>query len=119
MPNPIVHIEVVGKDAKRLQDFYSAAFDWKIHPAPLNYGMVETGSTSGVGGGIGETNQGPGHVTFYIEVDDIAAYLAKVETLGGKTIMPHTEIPGEVIFALFADPEGHVIGLTQRMEHDH
>ena len=44
-----------------------------------------------------------------------AAYLAKVEKMGGKTIVPRTEVPGQVIFALFADPEGHVIGLSQGM----
>jgi len=115
MSNPIVHVEVVGKNAKQLQDFYGGVFGWKIRPAPQNYGMIETGSEHGIGGGIGETNQGPGHVTFYIEVDDVAAYLAKVEKMGGKTIVPRTEVPGQVIFALFADPEGHVVGLSQGM----
>ncbi len=113
MANPIVHVEVVGKDAKRLHAFYGGVFGWEIHPAPQNYGMVHTGSEHGIGGGIGETDQGPGHVTFYIEVDDIAAYLAKIEKMGGKTLMPRTEIPDQVTFALFADPEGHTIGLTE------
>ena len=115
MSNPIVHVEVVGKNAKQLQDFYRKVFGWEIHPAPQNYGMIHTGSEHGIGGGIGETNEGPGQVTFYVEVDDIAAYLAKVEKMGGKTIVPRTEVPGQVIFAMFADPEGHVVGLSQGM----
>ena len=34
--------------------------------------------------------------------------------VGGKTIMPVTELP-QVTIALFADPEGHVIGLAKGM----
>jgi hypothetical protein len=33
--------------------------------------------------------------------------------LGGKTIQPPTSVPGGVTFALFADPEGHVVGLVK------
>jgi hypothetical protein len=113
MANPIVHVEVVGKNAKKLQEFYGSVFSWEIHPAPQNYGMIHTGTERGIAGGIGETDQGPGHVTFYVEVDDINAALAKIEKRGGKTLMPRTEIPDQVIFAMFADPEGHVVGLTE------
>ena len=39
--------------------------------------------------------------------------LAKVERLGGKPIMPETEIPSmRVKLAYFADPKGHIIGLS-------
>ncbi len=34
MSNPIVHAEIVGKNAKKLQDFYGKVFGWEIHPAP-------------------------------------------------------------------------------------
>ena len=43
-----------------------------------------------------------------------AAYLAKAETLGATTIVPPTELPQfGLTFAMFADPEGHVIGLSK------
>ena len=54
---------------------------------------------------------GPSMVTFYVDVDDLQAYLDKIEGLGGKTIMPPTVLP-QVTLALFADPEGDVVGLT-------
>ena len=50
-------------------------------------------------------------MTFYVETDDPKATLAKVEQLGGKVIMPLTEIAPDTTVALFADPEGHVVGL--------
>src|ERR1700746_113791 len=69
----------------------------------------------GIGGGIGASQDGgPGQVTFYVEVDDPAAYLARAETLGGKTIVPPSEVPDfGLTFAFFADPEGHVVGLSK------
>ena len=45
-------------------------------------------------------------------MDNPQAYLDKVESKGGKTVMPVTEIPGMVILAQFADPEGNVVGLV-------
>ena len=73
------------------------------------------GRRKGIGGGIGASQDGgPGQVTFYVEVDDPAAYLAKAEKLGGQTIVPPSEIPDfGLTFAFFADPEGHVVGLSK------
>jgi len=57
---------------------------------------------------------GNGHVTFYVDTDDPQAMLDKAEQLGGTTIMPVTELP-QVTIAMFADPEGHVVGLAKGM----
>ena len=111
MPNPVVHFEVTGKDAKKLHGFYSGVFGWSIQADnPMNYGLVEA-QGNGIGGGVGQGDASS--VTFYIEVDDPQAYLAKVEAAGGKTIVPVTEIPGMVTFAQFADPEGNVVGIVK------
>ena len=113
MGNPVVHFEVVGQDANKLHDFYGQLFDWKINADnPMNYGIVEKGE-GGIGGGIAGGAEGAGHVTFYVEVDDPQAYLDRAESLGGRTVMSVTEIPGMVTFALLADPEGHVVGVVQ------
>jgi predicted enzyme related to lactoylglutathione lyase len=51
---------------------------------------------------------------FYVEVDDPAAYLQRVESLGGTVVVPPTELPDfGLTFAFFADPEGHVVGLSK------
>jgi predicted enzyme related to lactoylglutathione lyase len=36
-----------------------------------------------------------------------------VTSLGGKTIVPPTEIPNVVTFALFSDPDGNMVGLVK------
>ena len=54
---------------------------------------------------------GPGLVTFYVHAEDPEGTLRKVEQLGGKVIMPLTEVAPETNIALFADPEGHIVGI--------
>jgi predicted enzyme related to lactoylglutathione lyase len=115
MAAPVVHFEILGKDAKKLQNFYSDLFGWKINANnPMNYGLVEAAGEGSIGGGIGSAGEGaPGHITFYVQVDDLQSYLDKAESMGGKTIVPVTEIPNMVTFALFQDPEGNMIGLVK------
>ena len=113
MPNPVVHWEILTtNDAKRLQDFYADLFDWQIDANnPWNYGMVNTDSKGGINGGIGPNPEG-GLVTIYVQVADLQAALDKAETLGGRVVMPPTEIPNVVTMAMFSDPDGNVIGLV-------
>ena len=114
MANPVTWFEIVGSDGAALQRFYGDLFGWEIKADnPMNYGMIDAQGGKGIGGGIGAAQGGPGHVTVYVEVDDPQAYLDKAEQLGGRTIVGVTEIPEMVTFALFADPEGHVVGVVK------
>ena len=110
MAAKIVHVEVVGKDGDALQKFYREVFDWDLDTNnPGGYGMVRQGDLTG---GFGAAPEGqPGHVTFYVAADDAAEALRRVEARGGKILMPLTEVAPETTVALFADPEGHIVGL--------
>jgi uncharacterized protein len=116
MSNAVVWFEVVGTDGTKLRRFYGDLFGWQISEgdADMDYGMV-TAERQGIGGGIGRSQDGgPGHVTFYVEVDDPKAYLDKAQKLGATVIAPPMEVPGwDLTIALFADPDGHVIGLSK------
>jgi uncharacterized protein len=123
MGQPVVHFEVVGKDAEKLQSYYSELFGWNIDSNnPMNYGTVSRDDNVnsdgvGIGGGIGTGPEGyEGHVTFYVEVDDVEAALAQAESLGGKRVMgPMTMDEPPLTLGQFTDPEGHVIGLVSGM----
>ena len=121
MGQPVVHFEVVGKDGAKLRDYYSELFGWEIDAKnPMNYGIVQRdGNTSsegiGIGGGVGQGPDGyEGHVTFYVEVPDVEAALAKAESSGGTRVMGPMEImDGEIELGQFTDPQGNLIGLVR------
>jgi uncharacterized protein len=115
MGNPTMWFEVAGKDRQALKGFYSQLFEWQITDMEaMPYSAIDTGNGEGIPGGIGEAPNGDGgHVTFYVQVDDIEASLAKAESLGGTKVMGPMDIPSGQI-ALFTDPEGHAIGLMTR-----
>src|SRR5919206_4357969 len=95
MGYPVVHFEVVGRDAQALQGFYKDAFEWQMEEAiPDFYTMAYPSAESGINGGIGAAmNGGGGHGTFYVLVPDLEGALSKIEGLGGSTVMEPTEVP--------------------------
>ncbi len=121
MGQPVVHFEVIGKDGEKLQNYYSELFGWEIDADnPIGYGMVQReGNTNadgaGIAGGVGGGPEGyDGHVTFYIQVPDVEAALAKADELGGTRVKGPDEVPGGgIVIGHFNDPEGHLIGVVQ------
>jgi predicted enzyme related to lactoylglutathione lyase len=118
MSSPIVHIELPANDTKAASEFYSNLFGWKIDHDP-NFDYYQFRPESGPGGGFVNPSPAtemniayePGKVLVYVASDDIEASLAKAESLGAKTVLPKTEIPGVGWFAVFSDPTGNNIGL--------
>ena len=113
MPHPVVFFEVAGRDRAALRDFYTQAFGWTAAdiPGPMEYTTIEPGGEGGIAGGIGpDPTGGAGHVTFYVDTDDIEATLEQIEQLGGARSMGPVDIPQGRI-AHFTDPEGHTVGL--------
>jgi uncharacterized protein len=120
MGQPVVHFEIVGKDGGKLQGYYAELFGWEIDADnEMGYGIVQReGNTNadgvGVGGGITTGPEGyDGHVTFYVEVPDVEASVAKAESMGGTRMMGPEEVMPGLIIGLFNDPEGHTIGVIQ------
>ena len=109
MANKIVHWELMGADGDAQKTFYSTIFDWDLTPTEgiENYHMT-TAEATGIGGAVGQGNeQMPNYATIYVEVGDINETLGVIESNGGSTVVPRTEIPGTVSFALFNDPAGN------------
>jgi predicted enzyme related to lactoylglutathione lyase len=110
----VIHFEVTGKDQKALQSYYSDLFGWKLNTDfPGGYGMTDRSQTGVVVGVAGTQDGSAGLVTGYVRVADINATLAKAESLGGHTIMPRFSPDGSAYLALVADPEGHIVGLSE------
>ena len=51
-------------------------------------------------------------VKIYMRVDDLGTCLDRAERLGGRRMVPPTDLPGDLgRFAIFADPDGNAVGL--------
>jgi predicted enzyme related to lactoylglutathione lyase len=117
---PVVHFEIIGGDTEALRSFYSELFGWEFDADnPVNYAVVpREGNTNpdgiGIGGGLGTGPEGyGGHVTFYVEVPDVEAALAKAESLGGSRMMGPQKVMEGVEIGLLQDAEGHVVGVVK------
>ena len=113
MANKVIWFEVVGKDGDKLKGFYAKLFGWQYKDAPgMNYGMTDPEAT-GIGGGVGASPAGSGWTTFYVAVPDVEKALTQAKALGARELMPVTKLP-DVTIAVFADPEGHPVGLAHQ-----
>ena len=89
------------------KQFFTDVFAWQIDAANQ---VTPGGGISGHFTSLGhEPHQ---YVSFYIEVDDVSAYLSKVEANGGKKIVGPVDIPTGT-FAWFQDPGGNTLGLWE------
>lgn len=116
MGHPVAFFEVISPDHERAQAFYRELFGWRVaaDPAMGGYALVDTGAgTDAVGGGIGPSSQaGDAGVKIYVRVDDLDTYLDRAEALGGKRLVPPTDLPGDFgRFAIVTDPDGNQVGL--------
>ena len=118
MPNPVAYFELGGRNASELREFYKDLFGWNVEP----FGKSAAGTDffhvhpeqGGIAGGILQTSSEmpPSYVMIYVGVDDLQASLDKVESLGGKTVVPPMPIPNDMgHIAVFMDPADNVIGL--------
>ena len=117
MGNAVVHFEIGGRDLTKTRDFYTELFGWTIPIDENGYGLVDTGSKEGIGGGLMQTpDEAPPYATFYVAVDDLEKYLERAETLGGKRLVEPMPVGTMGAFAMFMDPDGIAIGLFKENE---
>jgi predicted enzyme related to lactoylglutathione lyase len=112
MGNPVVHFEIRSADPDAARDFYGKLFGWTYPEGGIpGYTYVDPGIPDALPGGIGPTQGGGELVTVFVGVEDVDATLREAERLGGRILQPATQVPG-VTFGLFADTQGHVLGVA-------
>lgn len=122
MAGGVVHFELPADDENRARDFYSSVFGWEFQVMPeMDYSLAMTTPMDDQGRPAvpGSINGGlfrRGDLTapvVTVDVDDIDAALAKVESLGGSVHRGKMEVDGMGWNAYFKDTEGNVVGLWQ------
>ena len=94
----------------RITQFFQSEVDQGAIPG---YTFVDTGVPGALYTAISPLQGGSDLVTFFVAVDDVDSAVKRAEELGGRVIQEPQHVPG-VAFALIADPQGHIVGLTHQ-----
>ena len=103
--------ELATSDVEGAKRFYTALLGWTTELAPvegMSYALAKVGEERVAG--IMSNQCSGGEIKpqwgIYITVDDVDATALKAEKLGGKVLMPPTDIPNVGRFAALMDPQG-------------
>ncbi|MGH3303052.1 MAG: VOC family protein [Streptosporangiaceae bacterium] len=114
---PVDRFEIPGTDAVRGRRFYTEIFGWQVSAAEgAGYGMVDTGTSRGIRGGIGTGGPGP-WVTVYASVTDVPATLAAATQLGGARVHGPVAVADHLEAGALRDPAGNVFGVYRHGPH--
>ena len=116
-PNPpgdFIWYELMTTDADGAKAFYDAVVGWNFGestPEYNGYRMINTRDGGFAGGVLPITAEMQQHGARpiwlgYLNVSDVDQKVAEIETGGGKTLMPATDIPNVGRIAMLADPQG-------------
>jgi uncharacterized protein len=118
MTNAINWFEIPVTDFTRAKKFYETLYGTEIMEMPFpngKYGMLPADMQNGVGGGIvqgeGFEPSAKGTIVYLNGGDDVSTPLSKVESAGGKILMPKTTIGANGFMAHFLDTEGNKVAL--------
>lgn len=110
--------ELATRDTKAAAAFYTELFNWhtKTDENPhMAYTEFMVGETP-IGGMMEMTTQhgdAPPNWLPYVMVEDTDTIVEKAGELGGKVIIPGTDIPDVGRFAVFAEPSGAVLAVIK------
>lgn len=102
--------ELVTGDAEKAKEFYTKLVGWDTQswPGEMPYTVFKAGDKQ-VGGMMQitpEMGDLPPHWMAYVAVEDVDKLAGQVEGLGGKIIVPPTDVPGVGRFVTVEDPTG-------------
>ena len=117
MPKNAIHwFEIPALDMDRAVKFYNQVLGYTMAPFSMhNCTMAMFPCESGVGGAIcQQENVQPsaqGSIVYLDCGEDLSVALSRIESAGGKILMPKTAIGEHGFIALFLDTEGNKVGL--------
>lgn len=123
VPGSLCWNEVYSSNVDASGKFYRDVLGWKLEPHDMGPMGVYTlfkqdMDKGGVGGMMSITPDMkgmPSHWCAYLASDDVDASTKKVTDLGGKVMVPPTDIPNIGRFSIVADPQGAAFALYKNM----
>ncbi len=129
--NKVIHFEIPYDDQERAQKFYQDVFGWQINKfADMDYYIATTCKSDpntmmptepgGINGGLLKKDPTGEHPIIVIDVPSVDEHIKKIESAGGKVVMPALKVGDFGLYARVSDTEGNVIGIWQLLkEHSH
>jgi hypothetical protein len=117
--------EVITSDVEANKAFYANVFGWEFKQSQAtgeDFEYLEHNTPGAYPQGAlfkmtqemcGDGPIPPPHFMNYIAVDDVDAVAANVEGLGGKMIVPPSDIPNVGRFCMIQDPAGAMVSLIK------
>jgi predicted enzyme related to lactoylglutathione lyase len=127
LDHTVVHFEIPANNPEKLSEFYKSLFGWKIEKMAMeggDYWMIETrpGTAQnmeeamkrpGTNGGMMKKTDANQRPVNYVMVESVDEFSKKLQTLGGKVVVPKTPIPNMGAFAVALDPENNAFGIFE------
>jgi predicted enzyme related to lactoylglutathione lyase len=113
-------VDMGSPDLSLARAFYSGLFGWDAPEGPPEAGgysvcLLQGKSVAGLGPQM--SPEAPPSWLTYVNVDDADATVAKVKAAGGTVFVEPMDVMDVGRMAVFADPQGAVIGLWQPGTH--
>jgi uncharacterized protein len=111
--------EIMTTDVSAAVTFYTSLLGWRTEVMDMGpagkYTLFLAGQT-GVGGCMSAQPGVPSNWLVYVGSDDVDATMARVAELGGKVLVPPTDIPSMVRFSIATDPQGAAFGVVKNLD---
>ncbi len=114
-PNSLVWNELQTNDLDAAKAFYGAVFGWTTEVDQGGYVLFLADGRGQAGGMKIEESWGPvpPNWSVYFLVEDVDAYAAKAQELGGNVLVPPTEAGEMGKFSVLQDPQGGAFTVMQ------
>jgi predicted enzyme related to lactoylglutathione lyase len=107
--------DLMTRDARPAQEFYSGLFGWTFDPGDSGYLHIKNGTEyiGGIPPKEMQNQQAPPHWLLYFMVDNCENSTSKAQSLGARVLAPPMPIPNVGSFSVLQDPQGAVFALFQ------
>lgn len=109
--------EIPADDLERAKRFYTELFGWTIEEFPVpfrkDFLLIRTADLNAIFGGLTKREDQSHTMVNYISVSCTEKYIDKIESLGGKVLVPKTAVPGMGYFAVCQDTEQNAFAIWE------
>ena len=113
-------VDLGSSGLPKAKEFYGGLFGWNTPegaPEAGGYSVCDIGGKTVAGLGPNMNPSAPPYWSTYVNVDSADDTVAKVESNGGTVFVAPMDVLEAGRMAVFADPEGAVLGLWQPNQH--